>query len=275
MTRTVEDAARVFAVIAGYDPADSVTEAIQARAPAAYVDALDVDGLSGVRIGVLRALVDTPRTDPEVRALMDRALADMVARGAVLVDPLEIPLLDTFPAAAMWCSRFRYDLDRYLAGREGSPVKTLSEIFTAGLFDPTAEADIRRELAIAGAPEDQQPPCVDVDGDPRRSALRDAVLAAMDAADVTAVVYPAWSGPPRRAGDYETPAPDINSSYIAPHTGQPAIVVPMGVTSGNLPAGLEIVGRPFSEADLFRVAYAYEQATHHRKPPPLFPALAE
>jgi Asp-tRNA(Asn)/Glu-tRNA(Gln) amidotransferase A subunit family amidase len=49
----------------------------------------------------------------------------------------------------------------------------------------------------------------------------------------------------------------------------------MGVTSGNLPAGLEIVGRPFSEAALFRVAYAYEQATHHRKPPLLFPELAE
>lgn len=97
----------------------------------------------------------------------------------------------------------------------------------------------------------------------------------MDAADLTAIVYPAWSAPPRRVGDDETPAPEVISALIAPHTGQPAIVVPMGVTSGNLPAGLEILGRPFDEAELFRLAYAYEQATRHRQPPPLFPELAE
>jgi len=275
MTRTVEDAARIFAVIAGYDPADPVTEAIRVRPPVAYLDALDADGLAGVRIGVLRSLIDTPGADPEVQALMENALADMVARGSVLIDPIEIPLLDTLRDAAIWCNTFRHDLDAYLARRDGAPVRTLTDIVTADLFDPTAEERLRSALAIAEAPEEQDPPCVDVEGDPRRSALRDAVLAAMAAANVTAMVYPAWSTPPRRVGDYETPAPNINSARIAPHTGQPAIVVPMGVTSGNLPAGLEIVGRPFDEVELFQIAYAYEQATHHRQPPPLFPALAE
>jgi amidase len=49
----------------------------------------------------------------------------------------------------------------------------------------------------------------------------------------------------------------------------------MGMTSGNLPAGLEILGRPFAETELFRLTYAYEQATHYRQSSPLFPALAE
>ena len=58
-----------------------------------------------------------------------------------------------------------------------------------------------------------------------------------------------------------------------PATGMPAITVPMGFTYGALPAGLQILGRPYDELLLFRLAFAYEQGTHHRRPPAGFPAL--
>ena len=60
---------------------------------------------------------------------------------------------------------------------------------------------------------------------------------------------------------------------IAPHTGQPAITVPMGFTQAGLPLGLQLLARPFDEHNLFQYAYAYEQATRHRRPPKAFGRL--
>jgi amidase len=73
-------------------------------------------------------------------------------------------------------------------------------------------------------------------------------------------------------GDLESPADD-NSQKIPLHTGFPGLTVPMGFTNGNLPARLQIVGKLFSEPDLIRMAYAYEQTTRHRRPPEGFPEL--
>jgi Asp-tRNA(Asn)/Glu-tRNA(Gln) amidotransferase A subunit family amidase len=58
---------------------------------------------------------------------------------------------------------------------------------------------------------------------------------------------------------------------IAPHTGAPAITVPMGFTGQGLPTGLQFLGRPFDEPGIIRLAYAYEQGSRARRPPPLFP----
>jgi len=90
--------------------------------------------------------------------------------------------------------------------------------------------------------------------------------AAMDRLQLDAVVYPTWSNPPRLIGDLNTPAGD-NSQVYSPTTGWPAVTVPMGYTRSVLPAGMTILGRAWSEGTLFKLAYSYEQATHHRKPP--------
>ncbi|MGB5737148.1 MAG: amidase family protein, partial [Thiohalocapsa sp.] len=121
-------------------------------------------------------------------------------------------------------------------------------------------------------PQAQEPPCVDVQGDPRRKALLDAVVAAMDQQDIDAIISPSWNNPPRRIGDSDNPHGN-NSPVIAPHSGQPAITVPMGFTRTGLPLGLQLLARPFDEHKLFQYAYAYEQATQHRRPPPAFGRL--
>ncbi|MFC7667459.1 hypothetical protein ACFQT0_08700 [Hymenobacter humi] len=95
----------------------------------------------------------------------------------------------------------------------------------------------------------------------------------MDRNQVGALVYPTWNNPPAKVGDFKGYKGD-NSQLIAPHTGQPAFTVPMGYTYDNLPAGLQFLGRSFDEPTLIKYAYAYEQATHHRKAPAKFPALA-
>jgi Asp-tRNA(Asn)/Glu-tRNA(Gln) amidotransferase A subunit family amidase len=105
-----------------------------------------------------------------------------------------------------------------------------------------------------------------------RQKVRQAVLRVLDGDKLDAFVYPTWSNPPRLIGDLNTPAGD-NSQFFSPTTGFPAIQVPMGYTRGVLPAGITFYGRAWSEATLIRLAYAYEQATHHRRPPQSTPPL--
>jgi Asp-tRNA(Asn)/Glu-tRNA(Gln) amidotransferase A subunit family amidase len=271
MTRTVEDAARVLNVIAGPDPKDKASERAKDHIVGNYLDYLDRDGLRGARIGVLRALSDTQTTDFEIADLFTQAINDIKKLGAEVVDPFDIENLDELTQATGFCSRFRHDVNLYFASLgEQAPVKQLQEVIDNGLFHQSSEGAFKWAMSVSVPPEQQEIPCVDVDGDPRRKALRDAVVDAMDKHRVDALIYPTWNNPPRPIGDMESPHGN-NSPIISPHADQPAITVPMGFTSNQLPTGLQILGRPFSEAMLLKFAYAYEQATLHRKPPASFP----
>ncbi len=271
MTRTVEDAARVFNVIDGYDPNDPGTELSKGKLPDSYLEYLKPDGLKGVRVGVLREISDTPTTDPEVLKIFNQSLLDLQKAGAVIVDPFEIPDLDVLTQATGFCSRFRYDINNYFASLgEKGPVKRLKAVVDAKKYHESSEGGMEWAMSRDVPPEEHEIPCVDVEGDPRRKALRDAVVNAMNENDIDVIVYPSWNNPPRKIGDMDSPHGN-NSPIIAPHSGQPAITVPMGFTQSGLPTGLQMLGRPFSEASLFQYAYAYEQMTRHRKPPPLFP----
>ena len=105
-----------------------------------------------------------------------------------------------------------------------------------------------------------------------RAQFRDAVAKAMDGNRLDAFVYPTWSNPPRLIGDLNTPHGD-NSQVYSPTTGWPSINVPMGYTRGVLPAGVTFFGRAWSEPTLIKLAYGYEQATRHRRPPASVPPL--
>jgi Asp-tRNA(Asn)/Glu-tRNA(Gln) amidotransferase A subunit family amidase len=94
----------------------------------------------------------------------------------------------------------------------------------------------------------------------------------MAKAHVDAIVYPTWSNAPRKIGDVTSPAGD-NSQVLSPQTGFPAITVPMGFTHGSLPAGLTFLGRAFSEGELIRYVFDFEQTVKARKEPELFQEL--
>jgi Asp-tRNA(Asn)/Glu-tRNA(Gln) amidotransferase A subunit family amidase len=272
MARTVEDAARVLGVIAGYDPADPITARCRGKVPENYVQFLDRNGLAGARIGVFRYYMDQSFADPAINALMEQAIAQMHGLGAEIVDPVAIAGFDKL-IENIWSDTFRYDVNNYLATRgEAAPYHTIEEIVAAGLYAPYIERRLQWALQVKVPPEEMDPPSRDVYHDPRNIALRDAMLAMMDEHRLDAFVYPTWSNPPRKVGDLETPAGD-NSQHLSPHTGCPAITVPIGFVNGDLPAGMTFIGRLFDEPTLLRLAYAYEQATHHRRPPAGFPEL--
>ncbi len=265
MARTVADAVAVFQVIVGEDPADPVTHAVSNHAVPDYAKSLVRGGLKGARIGVLHQAYDTPTTDPEIRSVFARALADLAAAGATIVDPVAVDGFDRLPSDDDGCLGFKVDLNRYLAA-QGSrvPMKTLKEIVASGKFHPSIEGRMR------GAEADDREPATDPGcrhGLEARSQLGAAVTALMDRERLDALVYPTWSNPPRLIGDLNTPHGD-NNQVFSPVTGFPALTVPMGYTrGGRLPAGLQFFGRGWDEAKLISLAFDYEQVTRHRKPP--------
>src|SRR4051812_18184097 len=272
VTRTVADTALVLQVIAGPDPADPATAAGRDHVSRDYVGSLRADGLKGARLGVLHQAYDTPTLDSEVKNVFGGALGELRNLGAEVIDPVEIPGFDALRRAqGGGCNQFKHDLNAYLAGLgDKAPLHTLEEIVKSRRFHPSIQ--VRLE---SGDKAD------DVPGrspggtarDEYRETLRAAILAMMDAQQLDALVYPTWSTPPRLIGDLNTPGGD-NNQVFAPSTGWPAITVPMGYTrGGTLPAGVQFFGRAWDEATLLRLAYSYEQHTHHRRPPSATPPL--
>lgn len=273
MGRTVADVAAVFQVVVGEDPNDPVTAAARGRQIPNYAQALRRDALRGMRIGILRQAYERDSTDPEIVQVFMRAVEDLKLAGATIVDPATIEGLDAIrrqPGMAS-CQGFKYDLNQFLAARKGRvPVNDLTEVVKGGKFHPTVRRQLEQtEQGPANGPG--TPECAAETA--YRDEVRAAVLKTMDAQKIDAFVYPTWSNPPRLIGDLNTPGGD-NSQFFSPTTGWPAVQVPMGYTRGGLlPAGITFFGRAWSEATLLGAAYAYEQATTHRRPPPTTPPV--
>ena len=267
MARTVADAVAVFDVVVGSDPADSVTVPADAKRSASYASFLVRGALKGARIGILRQAYERPTLDADVQRVFDRAVADLRAQGAVIVEA-RVDSLDAIQRRQQGgCNRFKPDLERYFAARgSNAPVKTIDELLRSRKFHPTNEQRLRDAAQSTEMPE-ASAGCQSRER--VRSALRDAVQQMMDSLKIDAAIYPTWSNPPRLIGDLNTPHGD-NSQLFSPSTGFPAITVPMGYTRDNrLPAGISFLGRPWSEGRLIQLVYDYEQTTKHRRAPVL------
>lgn len=267
MARTVADAVAVFDVVVGSDPADSVTAPADAKRSASYTSFLVRGALKGARIGILRQAYERPTLDAEVNTVFERAVADLRAQGAVIVEA-RVDSLDAIQRRQQGgCNRFKPDLERYFAARgSNAPVKTIDEVLRSRKFHPTVEQRLRDASQATEMPE-QSAGCQSRER--VRAAVREAVTQMMDALQLDAAIYPTWSNPPRLIGDLNTPHGD-NSQLFSPTTGFPSITVPMGYTRENrLPAGISFFGRPWSEGRLIQLVYDYEQTTTHRRAPVL------
>jgi Asp-tRNA(Asn)/Glu-tRNA(Gln) amidotransferase A subunit family amidase len=267
LTRTVVDTAVTLHVIAGEDPADPATAAGNGHVDPDYADGLTPDGLKGKRVGVLHQAYDTPTLDEDVRAVFLTAVGELRRLGSEVVDPVEVVNLEALRGTqGPGCNQFRHDLKAYLAGLgDKAPMHSLDEILKSH-DHPSIQVRLQTAESTPDDPAGSEGCRM---RDSFREQLRAAVIRLMDERHLDALVYPTWSNVPRLIGDLNTPGGD-NNQFFAPSTGFPAITVPMGFTrNGRLPAGLQFYGRPWSEGLLIRMAYAYEQSTHHRRPPSL------
>lgn len=266
MCRTVEDATRVLEVMAGYDQNDPITKHSEGKIPSNYRQFLVKEGLKGSRIGVLRELSeDNP--DPEIKALFEQAILDLKSLGAEIIDPVVIPNFSTLKQN-QWCAQFRTDVESYLKTYvKNDSIKTIEDIIKIGTHSDYAERRLKMFASRNGRFENPEIECLDAYKDSLRIAFRTSIEKVMDSLHLDAIVYPSWNNKPARIDSFEEDYKGDNSQIIAPHTGQPAFTVPMGFTKGNLPAGLQFLGRMYDEPVLIRLTYSYEQGTNHRTPP--------
>lgn len=268
MGRTVEDATRLLEVMTGVDPKDEITSYSEGKTFKNYTQFLDKNGLKGARIGVLRELSED-KVDLEIKTLFEKAIVDLDSLGSIIVDPFVVPNFAEL-RKNQWCSEFKKDVEAYLATYvKNDTIKTIEDIIRIGSTSEYARNNLLSASKKFTRWGDAKEKCFDAYKDPRRIAFREAIEKAMDSLKLDAIIYPTWNNKPARIDFFEKEYLGDNNQIIAPHTGQPAFTVPMGFTKGNLPAGIQFLGRMYAEPTLIKLVYSYEQGTLHRKEPKL------
>jgi amidase len=261
IARTVEDAAIVLDAIAGYDPADPVTEASIGNVPKTYTHYLKKNGLKKARIGVVRALFGS---DPQVNKVMDQAIADMEALGADVYE-VTIPNLSQILAySSLSGYEFKFQLNDYLASLgPAAPNKTLADIIESGLYHPSLKNGLisrNNRESLENDPEYQKILTE------RPKLTRESLMATFAEYELDTLVYPTSNALPAVVGKGQGAG---NANRLSPFSGFPAISVPAGFSDDGLPVGMEMLGKEFDESTLIKLAYSYQEGTEHRKAPEL------
>jgi amidase len=274
MARTVRDAAIVLGGLVGVDPEDSATAESQGRSHTDYTQFLNENALQGARIGVARRQFGF---DPNVDARIEAAIEVMRSRGAVIVDQVRIPTGDDFGSASfdLLQYEFKADLNAYLASLGPSaPIKSLAEAIAfneahADKSMPYFGQEIFHWSQARGPLTEQA--YLDARATIRRMAREEGIDKALREHNLDAVVAP--TGGPAWPTDLVTGDHFLGgSSTAAAVAGYPIVTVPAGDIQG-LPVGISFIGTAWSEPTLLKLAYAFEQATKHRKAPRFLPTL--
>ena len=273
MARTVADAAALLGVLAGVDPEDAVTATSQGHGQKEYTRFLDPNGLKGARIGVPRERYFGyhPATD----ALIARALEVLADQGAILVDPVSLPTaakLDE-PENEVLLYEFKAGIEAYLARLgERTPLRTLADLIRFNEEHRDTELPwFGQELFIqaqARGPLSDKKYLKALETC-RKLSREQGLDAVMTQHRLDALIAPTQAPPgliDLVNGDHWLGS----SSSPAAVSGYPSITVPAGYVAG-LPVGLSFFGRAWSEPTLLKLAFAYEQATRHRRPPTFAP----
>jgi amidase len=272
MARSVADAALLLGVLAGVDREDSATAASTGKAHKDYTKFLDAQGLKGARIGVVRKEFGF---NDAVDALMNEAIAVMKRQGAEIVDPANITTLGKFGKTELLVLEYEFkaDLNAYLARLGPSaPVRSLAEIIAFNKKRKEEEMPyFGQELftkSQARGPLTSKE-YLDALAANHRLTRKEGIDALMDKLRLDALVAP--TGSPAWTTDLVNGDHDMGgSSSAAAVAGYPDLTVPAGFVFG-LPVGISFFGRAWSEPTLIKLAYSFEQATRHRRPPRFLP----
>jgi amidase len=277
MTRNVADCARMLDAMVGYDPNDPITALSVGHIPASYTAFLQ-NGLRGSRLGVFKNLFGNGPENEEVNRVMAKAIEVLKQRGAVIVPVEDLGIDPDYLNANVRLNEFEFqtDINRYLQA-QGSrvPVHSLAEIIESGQFD---KATLTKFFANVRSHPDGFDDPVYKDRRIKIEAIKIEVANLMAQNNLDALVFPHQKCLVVPIG--ETNQPGING-VVAALAGFPSIVVPAGFSAPTTDApigvavGMEIVGRPWSEPQLLKLAYSFEQATHARRSPASTPDLVK
>jgi Asp-tRNA(Asn)/Glu-tRNA(Gln) amidotransferase A subunit family amidase len=292
MARTVTDLAKLLDGMVGYDPEDPITAMGVIHTPKTYTAFLDKNALKDARIGVLRESVGGNSVPDSVDfklvdAVFQKSLDELKAAGATVVD-IVVPDLKSLMAKRTSDSALNDEALRvYLARTPNSPIKTRDDIsnhpeFPKGFKQIMAKnggssygigASGGRGTGNRAAPD----PAKILEGMRAREQLMINFAKVMADQKLDAIALKTVEHQPSLIAEATTPPYKSNGGTVSINTFMiytPIITVPIGYSSGTIPAGLSFMGMPYSEPTLLKLAYAYEQATKHRQPPASTPPLA-
>jgi amidase len=272
MTRTVTDAAHLLTALQGGDERDPATRVLATRPRQDFAAALVPGGLRGARLGVARNFFGF---SPAVDAQLEEALSALKAEGAVLVDPANFPTAGQFDDAEfdVLLFEFKDGLNAYLAGLgPQARYKTLADLIAFNEREKEREMPFFGQEIFLRAQEKgplTTPAYRNALARCRRLSRRQGIDALVAKHRLDAIIAPtgghAWTTD-HLNGDHFTGG----SSTPAAVAGYPAITVPAGAVAG-LPIGLSFFGPAWTESKLIRLAFGFEQATRHRRPPSFRP----
>lgn len=278
MARTATELAQILDVTVGYDPDDEYTAATELTDDAGqYVDSLDASALDGARIGVLRdafGAEDDPESGPITRGVND-ALETMAAAGAELVDPVAVPNLDEhLEKTSLYIHQSKRDLNEFFAARADAPIDSVEALYESGQYHEILDLFI-------GIAEDGPADPTDDPGYWESVAaqlqFQRTVLNVYAEDDLDVLLCPDVQVIPPTAEAIEAGQLDTltfpTNTILASQAGLCAISVPAGLTGDGHPVGVELLGKPYHEAMLLSLAYAFEQIASPRVPPETTPSL--
>ncbi len=269
MARSVRDVALALDLVTGPDTEDPVTEEAASHITGSFSAGLGSATLKGKRIGVFRQRFVGITGEQEVAAAVDRVVKELQAAGATVID---VAILD-------------YD-EKYRAARDGAPgslkaawaaylsrgatpgerVLTTEDLIASGKMAPAGQR--RLEDALRPTPKGAA-----LDDATRRflagrEAFRKHFVDLMERERIDAMLYPANQARPHtHEGGLERYGTEPGTCEESAATGLPQVTVPAGFIGGRYPVGVSFLGRMWGDRALLELAYAYEQATKHRRPP--------
>jgi amidase len=272
ITRTVEGAARMLDVMAGYDADDPITAFGVPTIPRSYTPFLNRDALNGARIGVLTEYFGRDAVHQDVNAVTEDAVRKMSEAGATIVR-ITIPDLDRL-TRNIQVSEYeaKSAFDKYLTSLgPRAPVKTMDEFITGGGFHSSLKAGLEADARVSDGLNDPEYKNRLL----RRYELRQAVMAVIAANKLDAVLYPHQRRLVVPIGEDQVE----RNGVLSNSTGFPALTFPGGFSRPTqsaplgVPVGIEILGPDYSEPTLMALAFAFEQLATPRRPPASTPPL--
>jgi Asp-tRNA(Asn)/Glu-tRNA(Gln) amidotransferase A subunit family amidase len=262
LARTVTDLSIMLDATVGPDPDDPPTQASEGHIPPSYAQMLGDRTFRATRIGMLTPLFGTSPEDGEVATLVRKAVATFSNNGIDVIEVTIPQLDDLLQGTSVINAEFKFQLMDFLQQYQRAPVHSLAEILSSGRYDPAVEGVLKRAEAVESRDSVAYRASLD-----KRASVRNAVLLTMKENRLTALAYPTLR---RKAATIGQPQGGSNCQLSAT-TDLPAMAMPAGFTDDGVPVGFELLGEPFSESTLLRIAYAYEQTTKPRRAPKTTP----
>jgi Asp-tRNA(Asn)/Glu-tRNA(Gln) amidotransferase A subunit family amidase len=260
----------VLNIISGFEASDEKTAWCDREKQLSYLPRVDA-GLTGKRIGVLQKFFGKDAEHEEVNGIVLSRIDLMRSLGAEIIDlhdQVDSDYLTTQVSVHLYdCNE---DLNAYLQAQDRQlPVRSLQEIVESGRYHPSLDANFRKALTLSKSSQEYK------DHIMRRFVVRDQVMQIMASNSLDAVVYPHQKRLVVPIGQTQIE----RNGVLAAVTGFPSVAIPAGFSAPSIqapigvPVGLELLGRPWSEALLLEIAYVIEQNASVRKNPLSAPSL--